>query len=94
MMGLLAQASIAINGSKFKAVNNRDKNFTRAKMDRRMAQIEERSLAISSRSTPPTGRAVRSTQDQDEAPQCSAGWTSIRRGCVSAARLLSIRSAR
>src|ERR1700731_1524780 len=41
MMGLLTQANVAIDGSKFKAVNNRDKNFTRAKMDRRMAQIEE-----------------------------------------------------
>ena len=41
MIGLLAQPSVAIDGSKFKAVNNRDKNFTRAKMDRRMAQIEE-----------------------------------------------------
>ena len=41
MIGLLTQASVAIDGSKFKAVNNRDKNFTRAKMDRRMAQIEE-----------------------------------------------------
>ena len=40
-MGLLAKASVAIDGSKFKAVNNRDKNFTRAKMERRMAQIEE-----------------------------------------------------
>ena len=40
-MGLLTQASVAIDGSKFKAVNNRDRNFTRAKMDRRMAQIEE-----------------------------------------------------
>ena len=40
-MGLLTQASVAIDGSKFKAVNNRDKNFTRAKMKRRMAQIEE-----------------------------------------------------
>src|SRR5256886_10147137 len=40
-IGLLTQASVAIDGSKFKAVNNRDKNFTRAKMDRRMAQIEE-----------------------------------------------------
>src|SRR5207253_1117067 len=38
---LLAQPSVAIDGSKFKAVNNRDKNFTRAKMERRMAQIEE-----------------------------------------------------
>jgi hypothetical protein len=40
-MGLFAEASVAIDGSKFKAVNNRDKNFTRAKMQRRMAQIEE-----------------------------------------------------
>jgi transposase len=30
-MGLLATASVAIDGSKFKAVNNWDKNFTRAK---------------------------------------------------------------
>ena len=36
-----AEASVAIDGSKFKAVNNRDKNFTRAKMQRRMAQVEE-----------------------------------------------------
>ena len=40
-IGLLTQASVAIDGSKFKAVNNRDSNFTRAKMERRMAQIEE-----------------------------------------------------
>jgi transposase len=40
-MGLLMEASVAIDGSKFKAVNNRDRNFTRAKMERRMAQIEE-----------------------------------------------------
>jgi transposase len=39
--GLLAKASVAIDGSKFKAVNNRDRNFTAAKMKRRMAQIEE-----------------------------------------------------
>ena len=39
-MGLLASASVAIDGSKFKAVNNRDRNFTRAKMARRRAQIE------------------------------------------------------
>lgn len=40
-IGLLAQASVAIDGSKFKAVNNRDRNFTANKMKRRMAQIEE-----------------------------------------------------
>src|ERR1700729_928381 len=38
---LLATASVAIDGSKFKAVNNRDKNFTRAKVERRRAQLEE-----------------------------------------------------
>jgi transposase len=40
-MGLLAIASVAIDGSKFKAVNNRDRNFTRAKVERRRAQLEE-----------------------------------------------------
>ncbi len=40
-IGLLRTASVAIDGSKFKAVNNRDNNFTRAKMERRLAQIEE-----------------------------------------------------
>jgi transposase len=40
-IGLLTQASVAIDGSKFKAVNNRDKNFTRAKMERRMARITQ-----------------------------------------------------
>ncbi len=39
-IGLLATASVAIDGSKFKAVNNRDRNFTEAKMQRRIAQIE------------------------------------------------------
>ncbi len=40
-MGLLTTPSVAIDGSKFKAVNNRDKNFTRAKGERRRAQLEE-----------------------------------------------------
>jgi transposase len=40
-MGLLSVASIAIDGSKFKAVNNRDKNFTKGKVERRRAQLEE-----------------------------------------------------
>ncbi len=38
---LFADASVAIDGAKFKAVNTRDKNFTRAKVKRRMEQIEE-----------------------------------------------------
>src|SRR6266568_8957416 len=40
-MGLLATARIAIDGSKFKAVNTRDKNFTRGKVERRRAQLEK-----------------------------------------------------
>ncbi len=40
-MGLLAKASVAIDGSKFKAVNSRDNNFTKGKLERRLAQIEE-----------------------------------------------------
>jgi transposase len=40
-MGLFTDASVAIDGSKFKPVNNRDKNFTHAKMKRRLEQIEE-----------------------------------------------------
>jgi transposase len=38
---LLSAASVAIDGSKFKAVNARDRNFTQAKMKRRLEQIDE-----------------------------------------------------
>ena len=38
---LLGDASVAIDGSKFKAVNNRDMNFTEAKMKRRLEQIDQ-----------------------------------------------------
>ena len=39
-LNLLTNALVAIDGSKFKAVNNRDRNFTRAKMKRRLAEVE------------------------------------------------------
>jgi len=38
---LLSAASVAIDGSKFKAVNARDKNFTEAKMKRRLERIDK-----------------------------------------------------
>jgi hypothetical protein len=38
---LRERACVAIDGSKFKAVNTRDRNFTEAKMQRRLAQIDE-----------------------------------------------------
>lgn len=37
---LFTQAVVAIDGSKFKAVNNRDKNFTVAKVAKRIEQVE------------------------------------------------------
>ena len=39
-LNLFAEAFVAIDGSKFKAVNNRDRNFTRAKMKRRLAEVD------------------------------------------------------
>lgn len=40
-LNLFSQAVVAIDGSKFKAVNNRDKNFTPHKLEQRMKQIDE-----------------------------------------------------
>jgi transposase len=65
-MELLAKASVAIDGSKFKAVNNRDKNFTKAKVERRRTQLEQisltdpdsRSMATSSRGSGVVGYNV------------------------------------
>ena len=39
-LGLFGEHLVAIDGSKFKAVNNRDRNFTSAKLKRRMEEIE------------------------------------------------------
>ena len=40
-MDLFADPMIAIGGSKFKAVNNCDKNFTQAKIESSVQQIEK-----------------------------------------------------
>lgn len=40
-LNLFADAFVAIDGSKFKAVNTRDKNFTKAKIKRRLEQIDQ-----------------------------------------------------
>jgi len=47
-LNLLSEKLVAIDGSKFKAVNSRDQNFTKAKMKRRLKDVEsiiERYLA-------------------------------------------------
>ena len=40
-LDLFSEAIVALDGSKFKAVNNRDKNFTERKLQARLAQLEE-----------------------------------------------------
>jgi hypothetical protein len=40
-VSLFKDAFVAIDGSKFKALNNRDRNFTEAKVKRRLEQIDE-----------------------------------------------------
>jgi transposase len=39
-LDLFSEALVAIDGSKFKAANHRDRNFTSAKLERRMRDIE------------------------------------------------------
>src|SRR5450432_4628647 len=39
-LNLFTKAIVAIDGSKFKAVNNRDKNYTVAKVGKRMEQVD------------------------------------------------------
>ena len=56
--------TLAIDGSKFKAVNNRDKNFTRGKMKRRLAAIE----ASIERYLGKLDQADRSTLPEDTRP--------------------------
>jgi len=71
-LGLLAKASVAIDGSKFKAVNNRDRNFTAAKMKRRMAQIEEsvarylHQLDSADRQEPSLAQSMKTTRLQEK----------------------------
>jgi transposase len=67
-IGLLTTASVAIDGSKFKAVNNRDRNFTKAKMQRRQEQIDKSvtryldQLDSADRQDPSEARAMKTTR--------------------------------
>ena len=69
---LFADASVAIDGSKFKAVNTRDRNFTRAKMKRRLEQIEEsverylHQLDSADRQEPSLARATKTVRLKDK----------------------------
>ena len=73
LMGLLTQTSVAIDGSKFKAVNTRDKNFTRGKVERRRAQLEKSvALSCAARYGRPA-RAIRRASGEDGAFEGEAG---------------------
>ena len=69
---LFAEASVAIDGSKFKAVNSRDRNFTRAKMARRLEQIEQSvaryldQLDSADRQEPSLARTTRTVRLKDK----------------------------
>ena len=69
---LFSQEVVAIDGSKFKAVNNRDRNFTTAKMKRRLEQIDESidrylsQLDTADRQEPSEGQAKKRTRLQDK----------------------------
>jgi transposase len=91
-MGLLVQASVAIDGSKFKAVNNRDRNFTRAKVERRRAQLEESvarylsQLDTADRQEPSEALATRTTRLKEKLARLSE---EMRRLEVLEARMLA-----
>lgn len=58
-LGLIAGGTVAVDGSRLRAVNARDRNFTPVTIRRRMEQVDasiERYLACS---TPPTARRAR-----------------------------------
>ena len=64
---LFSQAVVAVDGSKFKAVNTRDRNFTPGKIADAKQQIEESISATSTRSTPPTAPEPTDCRGQDRA---------------------------
>lgn len=65
-LDLFTQAVVAIDGSKFKAVNNRDKNFTVTKVGKRMEQVD----ASIARYLATLDRADREESDITEAKAC------------------------
>jgi transposase len=92
---LFTEASVAIDGSKFKAVNTRDRNFTQAKMQRRLAQIDESIARYLSQldSADRQGEAVPEARKPSLRP-CKRGSIGTRTRGAYAARPSSIHSAR
>jgi len=58
-LGLIAGGTVAVDGSRLRAVNARDRNFTRSPSGAAWSRWWPGSAAISACSTPPTGRKAR-----------------------------------
>lgn len=82
-LSLFSEALVAIDGSKFKAVNNRDRNFTSAKLQRRMEEIESSinryltALDTADRQEPAVAH-VRSERLQDKIAALKAQMTALK----------------
>lgn len=68
---LLSQGVVAVDGSKFKAVNNRDRNFTPHKLAKRMQQVEEsiaryKAALDTANRTQPLDQQAKTTRLQDK----------------------------
>ena len=83
-MGLLTKASVAIDGSKFKAVNTRDKNFTKGKIERRRQQLEDSvarylaQLDTADRQEPSETLAAKTAHLKEKLAKLAARWRSSR----------------
>ena len=86
-MGLL-KASVAIDGSKFKAVNNRDKNFTKAKVGRRRTPLEQ-SISGAARHCRPAG-GVGNDRTEEHAVERDADKTEIGDGQARSHREIGV----
>ena len=70
-IGLFTEACVAIDGSKFKAVNSRDRNATRGKVERRKKEIEKsitrylHELDTADRQEPSVARAMKKKRLSD-----------------------------
>jgi len=90
-LNLFTQTLVAIDGSKFKAVNNRDKNFTLAKMKRRMEQINEsierylRPMDTADRAEPEVA-ALKKERLQEKIEALKSRWDSSKRSTRRCAR--------
>ena len=93
-LDLLADGSVAVDGSKFKAVNARDRNFTAAKVARRMAQIEEsvarylHQLDSADRQEPSLARTTKTARLHDKIAKLKEEMARL--GKLEAARLAAV----